>query len=113
MASMNKVREIVSSINIDEIGAEYSFIGVRVQEEAYGLNVGDVVTHNSHIWDDGDDTGVELDGISAMSIDRLNAIRCEYYGSTVIILGSDYAEYGEDIGEIVMQDAQVLAIVNF
>lgn len=112
MASMSKVREIISGVDIDEIGAEYGFIGIRVQDEAFGLHVGDTVMHNSHIWDDGEDTEEELDGVCAMNLRALDMIICEYYGETILVLGSDDAEYGDDLGEIVMRDAKVLAVIN-
>lgn len=112
MASANKIREIIAGIDVDKLDAEYAYVGIRVQEEAFGLSVGDTVWHKSHIWDDGDDTGEELDGVCAMSLAALDDIRCEYFGETVVILGSDSAEYGEDFGEIVMREARVLAIIE-
>lgn len=113
MANMKKVLEIANSIDTDEICYEY--IGIRVQESPEGLEVGDTVYHCSHIWDDGEDTGEELNGVCAMNINRLDWIvkdGMEYFGNTIIVLGGNSAEFGEDLGELVMQEPEVLAIYN-
>lgn len=112
MASMKDIRKGIEMVDMDVIGEEYGYIGIRVQEEAFGLKVGDTVAHNSLVWVDGDETDEELDGVSAMDINHLDIVDCEYYGSCVLVLGSDCTDLGEDLGEIVMKDAKVLAIIN-
>lgn len=112
MASMTDIRKALNSLDLDELGAAYEHIGIRVQEESYGLTVGDTMEHNSHIWEDGDDTEEEIDGVCAMNVKSLNMISCEYFGQTILVLGSYDVEYGEDLGEIIMRDAEVLAIIN-
>lgn len=85
---------------------EYDAVAIRVQESPFELGR---IDHISHIWDDNDDTGVELDGICASK----SIIECQcYYGEHVAILGSNKFEYGEDADEVIMQDAQVLEIVK-
>lgn len=112
MASMKSIREAIKRIDIDDLTDAYGFIGIRVQEETYGLTVGDTVAHNSKVWVDGDETDEELDGVSAMNINALDAVQGYYFGACVLILGSNYAGYGEDAGEIIMRDAKVLAIID-
>lgn len=112
MASMKSIREALRKIDLDDLTDAYGYAGIRVQEETYGLSVGDTVTHNSKVWIDGDETDEELDGVCAMNINALDAIHGAYFGRCVLILGSNSADYGEDAGEIIMQDAKVLAIIN-
>lgn len=112
MASMKSIREAIRKIDIDAMEDEYAYIGIRVQEEAYGLTVGDTVYHYSKVWVDGEETDEELDGVCAMSINLLDIVEGFYFGKCVLVLGSNYAGYGVDPGEIVMRDAKVLAIIN-
>lgn len=112
MASMKCILKAIKAVDIDAIGEEYGYIGIRVQEEAFGLKVGDTVTHNSMVWVDGDETDEELDGVSAMDINHIDIVDCEYFGNCVLVLGSNYTELGEDLGEIIMKDAKVLAVIN-
>ena len=82
-------------------------IGIRVQDVPFETGAMD---HNSHIWDDGDDTGEELDGVCAVSYENLQ-YACQYYGEHIAIIGGDHYEYGEDAGEIIIRDAEVLEII--
>jgi len=88
---IEKAREIVEEMELD---SKYGYIGIRVQEEPFELGEMD---HVSHIWDNGDDTGVELDGICVCSLDRLGVNN--YFGDHVAIICGNEAEYGEDDGE--------------
>lgn len=111
MASMNEIAKAINLNEIDEDG-RYEYIGIRVQDDAYGMQVGQTVEHNSHVWIDGDETDEELNGVCAIYAEAIGRISTTYYGDTVIILGSQSAEYGEDDGEIIMQDAVVLAVMH-
>lgn len=82
-------------------------IGIRVQDVPFEMGA---LNHNSHIWDDGDDTGEELDGVCAISRDMLR-YAFQYYGDHIAIIGGDYGESGEDVGEIIIRDAEVLEII--
>lgn len=89
-----------------DLSWEYTYVGVRVQEQEFELGT---IDHLSHIWDDGDDTGVELDGICACMLDRLG---CNwYFGDHVAIICGNEAEYGEDDGEIIIRDAEVVKVI--
>lgn len=112
---MKEIKKAIETVDVEELGEAYGYIGIRVQEESFGLSVGDTVEHNSKVWVDGDETDDELDGICALNYNMLDKIgdkNGEYFGACILVLGSDNTEYGEDYGEIIMQDAQVLAIIN-
>lgn len=111
MASMKDIVKAIDMNSIDEDGL-YAYIGIRVQDDAYGLHVGQTVEHSSHVWVDGEDTEDELDGVCAINYEAIRFVNAEYFGDTIIVLGSQNAEYGEDVGEIIMQDAVVLAVVE-
>lgn len=85
---------------------DYEFVGVRVQEQDFELGT---IEHLSHVWDNGDDTGVELDGICVCSLDRLGVNN--YFGDHVAIICGNEAEYGEDDGEIIIRDAEVVKVI--
>lgn len=85
---------------------DYEFVGVRVQEQEFELGT---IEHLSHVWDNGDDTGVELDGICVCSLDRLGVNN--YFGDHVAIICGNEAEYGEDDGELIIRDAEVVKVI--
>ena len=85
---------------------DYEFVGVRVQEQDFELGT---IEHLSHVWDNGDDTGVELDGICVCSLDRLGVNN--YFGDHVAIICGNEAEYGEDDGELIIRDAEVVKVI--
>ena len=104
--------EMISAIEeaIEELEMDYTYIGIRTQEEEFELGE---IDHLSHIWDDGDDTGEELDGICAISVkaDRWQKLVNAYYGDHMAILVGNDADYGEDVGEIIIKDAEVVKIL--
>lgn len=86
---------------------EYEYIGIRVQEQPFELGKLD---HVSHRWDNGDDTGEELNGISTIDANKAD-LACIYYGNYIALIGGDSIEYGEDYGEIVIRDPVVIEIL--
>lgn len=101
---IERIRGIVEE---QELYFEYGYVGVRVQEEAFELGA---LNHCSHIWDNDEDTGEELDGACAIYVDHLE-VAGEYYGEHVAIICGNRAEFGEDVGEIIIEDAIVAAII--
>ena len=99
MSKIQEARKIVAEMDLD---SKYGYIGIRVQEEPFELGEMD---HISHIWDNGDDTGIELDGVCATDINSVMAP--EYYGEHIAIICGNHAEVGEDVGEIIIRDAVV------
>lgn len=98
----------------------YEYIGLRVQESTHGLSVGDEITHESNVWDDGEMLEETVGGICAVSAKLAAQYTLRfgsYPGSVVIVVGANSAEYGNDDGEIIMKWASgeypiVLDIIN-
>lgn len=86
---------------------EYEYIGIRIQEVPFEMGE---MTHLSHVWDDGEDTGVELNGVSVLSGEYAD-LATHYFGDYVAIVAGNSAEYGEDVGELVLSDATVIEIL--
>lgn len=107
---MKFTREMIDTIKktVEDMDLAYQFtyIGVRVQSLPFSLGQ---MEHVSHVWEDGDDTGVELDGVCVSSIYSLGAN--QYYGDHVAIIGGELVEYGEDEGEMILNDAEVVAVI--
>lgn len=89
---------------VEEFEMDYAYVGIRTQEEEFELGP---MSHVSHIWDDGFDTGEELDGLSVTNATS-SSVECHcngyYFGDHVAIVCGDIAQYGEDIGELVIED---------
>lgn len=105
-----------AGIDLDDLCFEHGYVGIRIQESDFGLRAGDAVDHLSHVWDDGDDTGDELTGVSALSAEAFSRFASRggcvpYIGRTVLLLGASRVTYGEDEGELIMEDATVLAVL--
>lgn len=94
-------------IEENELDYEYEFIGLRVQDVPFEIGE---TNHISHVWIDNEDTGEELDGICVTRIDELG--RELYCGDHAAILVSNYAEGGEDYGELILKDAKVVMILS-
>lgn len=107
---MTKREAIERIINrIDEIreNAEYEYIGVRVQESEF--SEGEALD-NSFVWVDGKITDEELDGTCAVRLEDAELAN-GYFGDHVAIIGSNNMEYGQDLGEIILRDAEVLEVI--
>ena len=112
-------KEIISLIDNLIENSGYEYIGLRAQEQEFSLGT---ITHNSVNWVDGTETDEELDGVCAVSamhryalprdIEKRIAAMDRYPGEHLAILVSDSASYGEDANEIVMRDAEVVAIIR-
>lgn len=97
---MNRIAEIKES-------AEYEYIGVRVQENEF--TEGEVLDP-SFVWVDGEMTDEELDGTCAVRLEDAELAN-GYFGDHVAIIGSNSMEYGQDLGEIILRDAEVLEVI--
>ena len=102
------IEAIRTIIDENDLDFDYGYVGVRVQDEPFELGK---IDHLSHIWVDGDDTEEELDGICATRIDCLDILPYEYFGDHVAIIVGNRATYGEDVGEIIIEDATVAEIL--
>ena len=118
-------RQIAQAIQDDD--DPYADYGLRVipPEADVVVQPGDELPPSNQ-WDDGTDTGEALDGTSAVRIDSdtedaaLKAIRLigahgkpgpngYYYGDQVVLIKGQKSGVGEDVGEILLNDAVVVA----
>lgn len=65
MMNAEMIKNIKKIAEEMDLSWDYEFVGVRVQEQDFELGT---IEHLSHVWDNGDDTGVELDGIDRKSV---------------------------------------------
>ncbi len=116
---------------IDE--EDFSVYGIRVDEEiTYG--VGDIC-YNSHEWlqdcpEDPEETELEynqelgcwdcgeLPGTCALHVKSVESLEemieksKMYYGDHIILIAGQYYEYGADESEVIIRDAEVLAVIK-
>lgn len=85
---------------------DYEKIAIRVQEEAFSIGS---IDHCSHVWVDGEDTQKELNGICCTMLDSIGIN--EYFGEHAAVIAGNSFSYGEDSGEIIIEDAVVLAVL--
>jgi hypothetical protein len=111
--TVNEIKTIANKYKTD-----YKVVAIRTQEEPFVLGG---VSHLSHVWDNGDDTGKLISGLCATTI-RSNAVimhsdehTCRtgyYYGSyQAIVCGNNY-KYGADKGEVIITDAIVVEVIK-
>lgn len=107
---MKLTRKMIERIEeqASDMYREYDYIGVRVQDEEFVL--GEQMSHVSHVWVDGVDTGVELQGVCAIRADMWPLVE-GYYGQHIAIIASNHVEYGEDAGEYIMHSPDVLEVL--
>lgn len=106
MKKMDAIANIIK--RIEEIKEElcYDYIGIRVQEDEF--TEGEILS-NSFVWIDGEPTDEELDGTCAVRLENAE-LAYGYYGDHVAIIAGNSAEYGEDLGEIIIRDAEVIEV---
>lgn len=85
---------------------EYEYYGLRFHQ-GQPVEVGETLP-NSFVWDDGICTEEELNGTCAINLcyPHIDRVSNDYVtlGDAIIIAGN-FAEYGEDPGEIIIKDA--------
>lgn len=101
--------EIIKAMEEIEAETWYEVYGIRTQEEPFALGE---IDHRSHIWEDGDDTGEELDGICCTTKEMAKLHTSGYYyGKHTAIIAGNRSHSGEDEGEIVITDPVVVRIL--
>ena len=91
----------------EELFFNYEVVAIRVQEVPFELGA---IDHVSSVWVDGEETDEELDGICAIrakDVDKSDT----YFGDHVAIIAGNRYTYGEDIGEVIIEDAEVVEIL--
>lgn len=112
--------QIVETINNDETEGR-NIWGLRCLPQDCDASVGDILPP-SYRWEDGNNTGEEMDGTSAIraalmdcaaEVDEVDIVLRRvaiYRGSRIALLAAPHAMGGEDQGEIVMHEPVVVAI---
>lgn len=88
---------------IEDLRFVYEYVGIRFQEPAFKLGA---MEHTSSVCYDCVDYGIELDGLCAIHIDHIDVLtECfGYYGDHCAIIAGNRATWGEDEGEIIIED---------
>lgn len=125
---IEEIRKLISE-------AEYDYIGIRADSREY--QVGDIMDYSHQLFQDSqyDDDytellypyiyegpyagfydGGELDGTCALSVsennieEMLEAVK--NYGEKIYLIGGNLMEYGNDVDEIIIRDAEVIAMLQ-
>lgn len=98
---MRKAKELAEKYFWD-----YEIIALRVQDVEFSLGN---IEHHSQVWIDGDETGEDLNGICATKLDFVGKVN--YFGDHAAILAGNQYSYGEDTGEVIIEDAIVLEVL--
>lgn len=113
---LTELKAIIDQVT-DEHWGEYTYFGIRTQYEPFE-QLGKI-SHVSKVWDDGEETDEDLDGICATDVSgyaiRMHTedfVEGSYFGDHIAILASNDADYGNDPDELVMKDAVVLHIIQ-
>ena len=88
----------------------YGYVGLRFQEEP--MTAGEVIDHNSHVWDDNEDTEVELPGLCVLCKDAVDYVSRYDWMKHCAIVGYDDMEYGQDFGEHIARTPVVLEVLK-
>lgn len=97
---LNRIEEIIEE-------SEFEYIGIRVQEDEF---VKGEILDNSYVWIDGEPTDEELDGTCAVMLKDAESAK-GYFGDHIAIIGGNNMEYGEDLGEIIIKNAEVMEVL--
>lgn len=106
---MKLTNEMIKRIEetADELFYGYEIIGVRVQEEKFELGE---MEHRSSVWEDGEATEETLDGVCVIGHDKLAEAQ-DYFGDHVAIIAGNRYTYGEDPGEVIIEDPVVVEVL--
>lgn len=107
MTKAEAIKNIIDRIDEIQDAYDYGYIGIRVSDNEF--TEGEILD-NSFVWVDGEMTDEELDGTCAIMLKDAELANA-YHGSHVAIIGSDSMEYGQDLGEIILRDAEVLEVI--
>ena len=117
MVTTNKqINKIIRQIKDKEYVEDHDHIGVRIVDQDYDdydAKIGDRLG-DSHRWDDNNYTDDMCDGTCAISLSAIlpDVDYMGYSGDRILVIGGDYAQSGEDSGEIVIRDARVLDVIE-
>lgn len=127
-----KIEEIIKLIS----EAEYDYIGIRADDRDY--QIGEVMDNSHQLFQDPQYTdfecvellypyisegpyaglydGGELDGTCALSVSENNIEEileaAKNYGEKIYLIGGNSMKYGNDVDEIIIRDAEVIAVLQ-
>lgn len=107
MTKAEAIKNIIDRIDEIQDAYDYGYIGIRVSDNEF--SEGETL-NNSFVWVDGEMTDEELDGTCSIMLKDAKLANA-YFGDHVAIIGSDSMEYGQDFGEIILRDAEVLEVI--
>lgn len=125
---VEEIRELISK-------SEYDYIGIRADSREY--QAGEVVDNSHQLFQDPQyndtytevlypyicegpyagfyDAG-ELNGVCALEVSENNIVemlkKVKSYGNKYYLIGGDSMEYGNDMDEIIIKDAKVIAVLS-
>lgn len=103
VAEINNAIEKAKSLMLN---TECCKAAVRVCPEM--VKVGQIL-EPSFVWVDGEITDEQLDGTSGIALDSNPS--CGYMGDCIAIIAGDESAYGEDAGEIIINNAEVISVL--
>ena len=89
---------------------DFDYVGIRTADSI--PQIGDV----SSVWDDGEKTDDDLDGICATDIEQWALVVSEHFskygydGASQCIIAGNIGGSGEDMGELIIEAAMVIAL---
>jgi hypothetical protein len=98
---INKAIETAKTMEFD-----FPCLAVRVHHK--DTEVG-AILEPSFVWVNGEETEEELNGTCGIDIDMKAG--CDYMGDCLVVIGGYSKEWGEDAGETIIENAEVLAIL--
>lgn len=109
--------EVEAVIAVDEY-ERYALRCLTVhRDDVPAPTVGDILSPSS-VWIDGDPTDDLLPGTSGIQVARDAGVLADarrlsnYWGRYVVLMAGNRASHGEDWGEVVIEDAVVLAVYD-
>lgn len=124
MATLKEISELIYNIIMEDDSIETdTSIGLRVMAEEFSKD--GIAVLNSNRWEDGNDTGEELNGASCLEIHTYGRyfdaeeiegylFKTKYYhgmGNTVSLVIGDSHEGGEDSCEIIISNAKIKKVI--
>lgn len=118
LVNAKEIHEIAKKVVAKDY--DFDYVGLRMQEETFGLKIGDEITHESHHWNDGEMLEETTDGICAVDAKQASKRVLQfgaYEGNVILVIGANRAELGDDDGEIIMHSMYgkypvILDIIN-
>ena len=118
MKKITSIEELKEEIESDN----YNYYGLRKATEHDEEIMERGYLDCSFDWIDGEQTDEELNGTCAVSVneycnleERLEQVKKDYCGTTILLIADKYCEYGNDENEVILGNgcgADIVAIVE-